>query len=160
MILSKSYGLASFLKEIKELKLSFGGGKFADPWYLKRRRTGVDAVDSWKSTCVGGKLVDWILTFAWFHGHLQHIEKIQLEGVQDWVEEKWSQVFARKHPNQAFIGSHADVWNAAHVGLSQSELTGNQWNAQDFYPPRCECDVPCSELAKLVIKRGCVAGNW
>jgi hypothetical protein len=42
-----------------------------------------------------GKIVDWILEYAWTNQYLQHLQTIKIDGyIQDWVREKWGRIFA------------------------------------------------------------------
>lgn len=50
--------------------------------------------------CQSGLVIDWILTYAWYHQYLQHIRTINITGdVQPWVKEKWHKIFNRQARN-------------------------------------------------------------
>lgn len=115
------HGAAAFLLHTRDFTLHFGTAyKSANAWYnvgdkkwcttLTTITTTANAAASSLGqeeeeemteprlrphVCDSGRVVDWILEYAWHYGFLQHIPRIRLTGdVQPWVREKWYAIFA------------------------------------------------------------------
>ncbi|KAH7396931.1 hypothetical protein DE146DRAFT_59838 [Phaeosphaeria sp. MPI-PUGE-AT-0046c] len=156
-------GAASLLQHCHELTILFGE-KFCyvHPWYSLR-------CDEWQdarirsNVCEKGRVVDWILEYAWHLGYLQHIKTIKIAGsVQEWVRKKWDDVFEKwKEAQQNGKLEWKDVHrpNITHMetfGL----VSGREWALQDFYPPVCSCDLSCSSLVPWAPMCGPAWNSW
>ncbi|KAI4647226.1 uncharacterized protein J4E79_010377 [Alternaria viburni] len=99
------HGAGHFLLHTKELELHFGDAyKQANPWYDVQEAAWCETTPAKNfpearlrpHVCDSGLVIDWILEYAWYNGHLQHIKRIALTGdVQLWVKEKWYDIFER-----------------------------------------------------------------
>ncbi|OAL53716.1 hypothetical protein IQ07DRAFT_317685 [Pyrenochaeta sp. DS3sAY3a] len=106
-------GTGVFLAHTEDLTLHFGTAYMGEnPWYATSAWEWIETNPCWlygeaknrPNVCTSGKVIDWILEYAWHHGMLQHIPRIRLTGVlQPWVRAKWYDIFAR----------HA-AWRARH----------------------------------------------
>ncbi|KAF2243939.1 hypothetical protein BU26DRAFT_111091 [Trematosphaeria pertusa] len=147
------YGAAVFLAHTEQLVLCFGDlFRSTHPWYdladtawdgerddgvVPRCRPGV---------CTEGLLIDWILTYAWHHGYLQHIPKIKLQGgMQPWVREKWMRIFEGGDVEEGFAGE-AHIERIGTIGLQEAVAQGMIWDPAEHYPPKCACEIPCGRL--------------
>lgn len=105
------------------------------------------------NVCLAGLVVDWILTYAWHHQYLQHIPTITLQGdIQDWVKDKWTQVFAGTHPEQECVASTQIIYEIEHHGAGEAAAAGKPWTPTQYYPPRCQCEINCSRLRDGVVQ--------
>jgi hypothetical protein len=118
------HGAASLLQHCTQLTLIFGEGyRYAHPWY-NIQDSAWDEARSRPRVCEMGKIVDWILRYAWDGEWIQG-KKLRLEGdVQGWVRDKWKG------------GSGEGI-----EGIEQ-----NPGTPQDFFPPVCKCEVGCWTL--------------
>lgn len=90
---------------------------------------------------------------AWHHGYLQHIGKVELGGdIQEWVKDKWHQVFAKTHPEQDDIASSQRIYEIEHRGEQAALATGQPWILTEHYPPACRCEVACKRLRWGVVE--------
>lgn len=131
-------GAACVLQHCNELAIVFGegfcnahpwDGLVCEEWQTAKARTNI---------CLRGCVVDWILEYAWRHGYIQHIKVMTIEGnIQPWVRQKWDDIFLNRRevhiPDIALLQSLGDV-------------PGREWVPQEWYPPKCGCDVRCENL--------------
>ena len=99
------HGAGHFLLHTKELEIHFGDAyKQVNPWYDVQEAAWCETNPAWNyaearlrpHVCDSGLVIDWILEYAWYNGHLQHIKTITLTGdIQPWVREKWYDIFKR-----------------------------------------------------------------
>ncbi|KAF1957188.1 hypothetical protein CC80DRAFT_491993 [Byssothecium circinans] len=162
-------GAATFLQHTKELTLCFGTSYlFAHAWYnLDDDEWGEDARLR-PGVCEKGVVVDWILTFAW--RYLRNIPRVVIEGeVQGWVREKWEAVFAGRREgecedgeDEGGVGGREDIWRVSHQGLREAMIRGEDWRPEEYYPPKCMCEVGCWRIgeggARLALEVG--EGGW
>ncbi|KAF2259756.1 hypothetical protein CC78DRAFT_53458 [Lojkania enalia] len=153
-----SLGAGSLLVHTQRLVLDFSDRYDRDNfWYSIDVLVWEDPEPTWRSnTCLRGVVVDWILSYAWHYGLLQHIGTIELEGeIQMWVREKWEGIFGR-HGAEAFVVGREDIESIETRGLESASQSEVPWNRIEHYPPTCICKVPCETLVgrNLLIEEG------
>jgi hypothetical protein len=126
------HGAASLLQHCIHLTLVFGDAyRYVHPWYDVQEPAWDDARCR-PHVCEMGKVINWIMSYAWAGGYLQHLEKIEFSGdVQDWVKEKWENGL-----------SEVDIEGIQSLG----KVEGEEWRPEEYYPPKCECEIGCWKL--------------
>lgn len=120
-----------------------------------------------------GKIVDWILEYAWVNEYLQHLETATLEGdIQDWVREKWERIFAEwkkvkaqgldkaqeqntdQSEDESADGNNGVLnWQDIHTpNIEAIETQGKRWSEvyvpEVHYPLVCKCATACSKIGR------------
>ena len=94
-----------------------------------------------------GKVVDWIISYAWQKAIIRHIEKIKLDGpVQQWVRDKWEPIF-RISPRERGLAYDIDLKSIETIGLD-AVAEEEDWDPTAYYAPTCDdnCRPSCAEL--------------
>jgi hypothetical protein len=165
----RCHGAAAFLEHTQKLTLHFGEAyKYVHPWvgiadpaWSIPKYDGYLAAALRPRVCEMGTMIDWILSYAWHHGFLQHISDITLTGdVQDWVKFKWYKIFeeqkqwntahgipALRQKDEDDVPNHLlvhkpDIYAIEHVG----DAIDADWAPEDHYPPACTCAIGCWRL--------------
>lgn len=159
------FGAASLLQHCHHLTLCFGPAyRYCHPWNGLPDYMWDEEARERTETCSMGKIVDWILEYAWTHGYLQHLQRITLDGyIQDWVREKWERIFADwnevkakgldkpKQDHKDSKDKSVVKWQDIHTSdieaiVNQGRKYDEEYLPQLHYPPVCKCDKACSSL--------------
>ncbi|KAF2449495.1 hypothetical protein P171DRAFT_194540 [Karstenula rhodostoma CBS 690.94] len=156
-------GAGTYLAHTRKLTLTF---TTMNPWFNLWAGPWAEDDENMRpgergNVCTSGLVVDWILTYAWHHGYLQHIHRVELRGdIQEWVKEKWYQVFAGTHPEKDDIASRQRIHEIEHHGEQETVAMGERWIASEHYPPTCRCEVSCSRLRWGVVEPEMLSAKW
>ncbi|KAI4681964.1 hypothetical protein J4E81_009726 [Alternaria sp. BMP 2799] len=175
------HGAGHFLLHTKELEIHFGDAyKQANPWYDVQEAAWCE-INPAKNfpearlrprVCDSGLVIDWILEYAWYNGHLQHIKTITLTGdVQQWVREKWYDIFKRhamyleEYPGQfyrIFVVHEPDPIDLETIGIEGEDEDDQDeaWRPQNHYPPACRCEVGCWRLRGGRVEEELEVKSW
>jgi hypothetical protein len=171
-------GAAGLLQHTQELTLVFGDRyKWAHAW-SEVTNTSYTSARHRPSVCESGRVIDWILMYAWKGGWLQHIPAIRLEGdIQEWVKQKWYAIFESQRKYHASLGNtEADLFAVYDPDTKTIERLGllpgmpiQAYFPEEHFPPRCMCETRCWRLQggsvlearqELVSDEWVVLGDW
>jgi hypothetical protein len=179
------HSAGAFLAHTRELELHFGTAyKSTNPWYNVQEPAWCETNTTWNygearlrpRVCESGRVIDWILEYAWYAGFLQHIRKIRLTGdIQEWVKRKWEDIL-RRHgeyvdecPGEQEVGIFAvyrpDVIEIETIGMvgdnsHDDDDDDEAWMPWNHYPPRCTCEVGCWRLKGGVVEEELQDKTW
>jgi hypothetical protein len=175
------HGAGLFLAHTKELEIHFGDAyKHTHPWYDVQESAWCETNNEARlrpHICESGMVIDWILEYSWYGGHLQHIPKITLTGdVQQWVKDKWDDIFERHATySRTHTGEHVsmfavhrpDVIDLETIGMDDDDDDDDDdndddeaWMPQNHYPPPCKCSIGCWRLRGGVIEEELGVKSW